>query len=251
MSLLKWVFIGLNDIADPHATTPSLRLVNKTSLNRILQFKVYINESNSQLRAAHLILRYITMSRAFQAPRCVIRAKDPQLHRISVAYEGFVVPEGIPLPRYSPLTQPLPVATLAAGSTSSSPILQVEEEEEEEHEEEGFVDLTESTDDYEVFNQPSPPKDVPAEMGIQRKPQRSLQELLESQLGRGEAGKPSQPKLPPPPPKSPPHAPQPPPPSKTEQVNPKRRMEPKGKVAMEAGRPRPSNEEEAHRASKQ
>ena len=170
LSLLKWVFIGLNDIADPHATTPSLRLVNKTSLNRILQFEVYINESNSQLRAAHLILRYITMSRAFQAPRCVIRAKDPQLHRISVAYEGFVVPEGIPLPRYSPLTQPLPVATLAAGSTSSSPILQVEEEEEEEHEEEGFVDLTESTDDYEVFNQPSPPKDVPAEMGIQRKP---------------------------------------------------------------------------------
>ena len=48
------------------------------------------------------------------------------------------------------------------------------------------MDLTESTDDYEVFNQPSPPKDVPAEMGIQRKPQRSLQELLESQLGRGE-----------------------------------------------------------------
>ena len=113
------------------------------------------------------------------------------------------------------------------------------------------MDLTESTDDYEVFNQPSPPKDVPAEMGIQRKPQRSLQELLESQLGRGEAGKPSQPKLPPPPPKSPPRAPQPPPPSKTEQVDPKRRMEPKGKKAMEAGRPRPSNEEEAHRASKQ
>ena len=123
--------------------------------------------------------------------------------------------------------------------------------EEERQEEEGFVDLTESTNDFEVFNQLSPPKNMPEEMGIQRKPQRSLQELLESQPGRGEAGKPTQPKLPPPPPRSPPRAPQLPPPSRTEQVDPKRRREPKGKEIMETGRPRPSNEEEAHRASKQ
>ena len=96
----------------------------------------------------------------------MIRAKDPRLHCISVAYEGFVVPEGIPFPRHTPLTQPLPVATLSAGVPSPSPILQVEEEEEVEQEEEGFVDLTKSTDDYEVFNQPSPPKNVPEEMGI-------------------------------------------------------------------------------------
>ena len=191
MPLLKWVFIGFNDIASPHATTSSLRLVNKASLDRILQSEVYVNESDSQLRAAHLILGYTPISRAFQVPRCVIRAKDPWLHRISVAYEGFVIPEGIPLPRYPALTQPLPVSTLAARTTSSSPILQVEEEEEEEHDEKGFVDLTESINDYKVFNQPSPPKDVPVEMGIQRKPQRSLQELLESQPGRGEDGKPS------------------------------------------------------------
>ena len=113
------------------------------------------------------------------------------------------------------------------------------------------MDLIEPTDDYEVFNQPSPSQDVPEKMGIQRKPQRSLQELLESQPGRGEARKPSQPKLPPLPPKSPFRAPPPPPPSRTKQVDPKRRREPKGKEAMEAGRPRPSNEEEAHRASKQ
>ena len=104
----------------------------------------------------------------------MIRAKDPRLHRISVAYKGFVVPEGITLPRYPPLTQPLPVATFTAGATSSPPILQVEEEEEAEQEEGDFVDLTMSTDNYEVFNQPSPPQDVSEEMGIQRKPQRSL-----------------------------------------------------------------------------
>ena len=65
------------------------------------------------------------------------------------------------------------------------------------------------------------------------------------------AGKPSQPKLPPPLPKSPPCALQPPSPSRTEQVDPKRRKEPKGKEAMEVGRACPSNEEEAHRVSKQ
>ena len=113
------------------------------------------------------------------------------------------------------------------------------------------MDLTESTDDYEVFNQPSLPKNVPEEMGIQRKPQRSLQELLESQPGRGEAGNPSQPRLPPPLPKSPPRAPQPSQPSRTEQGDPKRRREPKEKEAMETGRSCPSNEEEAHRAAKQ
>ena len=47
-------------------------------------------------------------------------------------------------------------------------------EEEEEQEEEGFMDLTESTDEFEVFNQPSSLKNLPDEMGIQRKPQRSL-----------------------------------------------------------------------------
>ena len=134
MSLLKWIFAGFTDTADPHATTPSLCLVNKASLDRILQAEVYVNELDGQLRAAHLILGYTPISRAFQAPRCLISARDPRLHKISVAYEGFVVPQGIPLLRYSPLTEPLPVATLAARATSSPPpcVLQVEEEEEAE-----------------------------------------------------------------------------------------------------------------------
>ena len=112
------------------------------------------------------------------------------------------------------------------------------------------MDLTLSTDDYEVFDQLSPSQNVPEDMGIQRKPQHNLQELLESQPGRGEAGKPTQPKLPPPPPKSPPRASQPPPPSRIEQTNPKRRKESKGKEAMEPGRPRSSSEEEAYRLTK-
>ena len=128
--VLKWFLIVSSDIADPRATTPSLRLVNKASLDRVLQAEIYVNESDGQLRAAHLILGYNPISHAFQAPSCVIRAKDPRLRRISVAYEGFVVPQGILLPRYSPLAEPLPVASLAAAATSSPSVFQVEEEEE-------------------------------------------------------------------------------------------------------------------------
>ena len=113
------------------------------------------------------------------------------------------------------------------------------------------MDLTSATDDYEVFNQSSPSPNPPEDMGIQRKLQRSLRELLESQPRRGEAGKLAQPKLPPPPPKSPFGAPQPPPPTRTEQLDPKRRRELKGKEVVETGRPRPSSEEEAHRPAKQ
>ena len=223
--LLKCTFLGFNGFADPNSTTHLLRLVNKASLDRILQSKVCVNEADGQLRAAHLILGYTPITRAFQAPRCVIRAKDPRLHRISVAYKGFVLAEGIPLPTSTPFTQPFPVATLSAGVPSPSPILQEVEEEEKEQKDKGFVDLTESADEFKVFNQPSSPKNLPDEMGIQRKCQKSLQEFLESQSGRGESGKSAQPKLPPPPSRSPSRASQPTLSSRTEQVDPKKRRE--------------------------
>ena len=164
--VLKLFLVVPTDIADPRATTPSLRLVNKASLDRVLQAEIYVNESDGQLRAAHLILGYNPISRVFQALSCVIKAKDPRLRRISVAYERFIVPQGVPLPRYSPLTEPLPVANLAVAATSSPPVFQVEEEEEVEQEEEGFVDLTSAADDYEVFNQSTPSPTTPEDMGI-------------------------------------------------------------------------------------
>ena len=150
----------------------SLRLVNKVSLDRVLQAEIYVNESDGQLRAAHLILGYNPISRAFQTPSCVIRVKDPRLRRISVTYEGFIVLQGVPLPRYSPLIEPLPVASLAVAATSSPPplVFQVEEEEEVEQEEEGFVDLTSAADDYKIFNQSTLSPNTAEDMGIQRKP---------------------------------------------------------------------------------
>ena len=136
---------------------------------------MYVNEANGQLRAAHLILGYTLISHAFQAPKCVIKARDPRLHRISVAYEGFMVQEGIPILEGTPLIQPLVVATPSVGTSSSPPVLQEEEEGEEE---EGFVDLTDSLDEFEVFNQLPSPKSLLEEMGIQRKPQKSLMKLI-------------------------------------------------------------------------
>ena len=87
------------------------------------------------------------------------------------------------------------------------------------------MDLIESVDEFEVFNQPSSPKSLPKEMDIQRKPQKRQIELIENQQGKGGPGKSTQPKLPPPPPKSSPHAPQPTLPSRIEQADPKRRRE--------------------------
>ena len=199
---------------------------------------MYVNEADGQLRAAHLILGYMPISRVFQAPRCVIRAEDPRLHRISVAYEGFVVPEGIPLPKHTPSIKSLPVATLSAEVSSSAPILQEEEEGKEKQEEQGFVDLIESVDEFEVYNQPPSPRSLLEEMGIQRKPQKSLLELIENQPRKrgGGLGKSAQPKLLPPPPKSSPHAPPPTLPSRVKQVDPKRRREQKGKDVVEIGR---------------
>ena len=120
--LSKHIFLCFNGFEDSRSTKPLLSLVNRVSLDKILQSEVYVNEADGQLRAAYLILRYTLISRAFQAPKCVIKARDPRHHRISVAYEGFMVPEGISIPEVTPFTQPFAVATLSVGVSSSPPV---------------------------------------------------------------------------------------------------------------------------------
>ena len=84
--------------ADRCATEPNFSLVNRESLDKILKAEMFINENDGQLQAAHLILGITSISHAFQAPKCVIKAHDPRLHRINVAVEGFLLPEGTPIP---------------------------------------------------------------------------------------------------------------------------------------------------------
>ena len=102
----------------------------------------------------------------------MIRACDPRLHRISVAYEGFIVPEGIPLPQYTPRTEPLFVVSVSAGTSSSLPSLRKKEikgRKKKEKGEETVVAVSESSDDFGIFDQPKSPEEDPDEMGIQRK----------------------------------------------------------------------------------
>ena len=101
---------------------------------------MFVNEDDNQLRAAHLILGYMPISRTFQAPKCVIKARDPRLQRINVAVEGFLLPKGALLPKGVPLV----------GSFSSHPM--VEEEEEKTEKEEEVIELGSSEDEFEVFN---------------------------------------------------------------------------------------------------
>ena len=108
----------------------------------------------------------------------------------------------------------------SVGASPSQPIVKEKEEEKEEEEEEeleGIVDLSDSQDEFEVFNRPLSLESTSAdldhqqqvcvitldEMGIQRKSKRSLLDLIESQPGKDAPGKPTQPKLPSPPPKLP------------------------------------------------
>ena len=170
-----------------------------------------MNEANSQLRAVYVILRYKPICLGFQAPKCVIKANDPLLHHISVAFEGFVVPKGVPIPEGTPFTQPLFVGIPSIGASLSQPIVKEEEEEKEEEEKEKepeeIVDLLDSQDEFEVFNRPLSPENISAdldhqqevgiipldEMGIQRKSNRSLLDLIESQPGEDALGKSAQP----------------------------------------------------------
>ena len=194
-----------NDFADRRFTKPKLNLVNKASLDRVLKAEIYVKEADSQLRAAHLILGYTPLSFAFQAPKCVIRARDPRLHHISIAYKGFVIPEGIPLPKDTSRTKPLFVAAISIGASSSQPTLREEEEGKEEEEE--VVQLSDSSEDYRVFDQPIQSEEDFEEMGIQRKPQRSLMELIENQPGKNAPAKSTQSQIPSLPTRSPPPAP--------------------------------------------
>ena len=88
LSLILMALCFSYDFADRHVIELNLNLVNNDSLEKILQAKVFMNEDD-QLRAAHLILGYKPISSSFQVPKCVIKARDPYLQRISVVVPGF------------------------------------------------------------------------------------------------------------------------------------------------------------------
>ena len=157
-----------NDFVDRRSTKPRLSLVNKVGLDRILKAEIYVNEIDGQLRAAYLILEYTPS-------------------RLLSKRQRFVVPEGVPLPKDTSHTKPLFVAAILTGASSSQPALKEEEVEEKEEKEEEkeespeeVVELSDSSDDFGIFNQTIHSEEALDEMGVQRKPQKSLMELIEN-----------------------------------------------------------------------
>ena len=83
------------------------------------------------------------LSSSFQASKCVIKAKDPRLHWISVIVPGFLTTDPIP----KGLSKvPLPPQYTTKEATSSHLVIKEKAKE--------IVDVSDSEDVYEVFNEP-------------------------------------------------------------------------------------------------
>ena len=141
------------------------------------------------------------------------QGKGPCLHRISVATPGFLTTG--PIPEGVHVTTPILEGIPKVGASSSRPVIKEEKEEEEER----IVEVSDSEDDFDVFNQPLSPEApigdlnnpfpvqtnytqeeaaIPTDMGMQRKQRTGLLEVMESSTGGKAPEKPSQAKLPPP-----------------------------------------------------
>ena len=143
------IFIFVDGFADLHTTVPNLNLVNQASLDKILKAEVFVH-TNSQLRVAHLILDYIMISKSFQAPKCVIKVRDPRLQRISIAAPSFLLSS--PIPKGALATKPIlegipKVASSPPQDTRAITFSRLASTEEEE-----VVDAPDFEDEFEVFN---------------------------------------------------------------------------------------------------
>ena len=140
-------------MANPHAFERHFHLINREDLETILKAKVFVNEVDNQVRAAHKILEYHPIQKSFSAPKYVIRAKDPHLHRITVAEHRFLLPEGSPVPEGAPLASP------------SSSNQAVEAEGGRVESEEQVTELGQSEDEFGVFDQVNLSKDPSSDLG--------------------------------------------------------------------------------------
>ena len=152
-----------------------------------------MNEGDLQVRAAHKSLGYDPIQKSFVAPKYIIKAKNPRHQKITVVEHGFFFPEGS-------------FAQQAA-----------ETDEGKAESEKQVIELDQSEDEFDAFNQFDPSEDPfgdlgdpsltkadlqgtssQADIGFKRKPSANLLDLIKGQPGKDVLGK-SQPKLPPPP----------------------------------------------------
>ena len=132
---------------------PNFNLVNQSSLDKILKVEVFVH-SDSQLKVAYIILNYTPKAKTFQALKCVIKSRDPRLHRISVAASGFLIFD--PILEGILTTIPIPEGVPKVKASTSHPINK-EKEEEKEKEEGEIFEVSDSENKFEVFNRPLSP----------------------------------------------------------------------------------------------
>ena len=125
----------------------------------------------------------------------MIKAKDPRIHLINIVVLSFLNPS--PAPKGVQQVEPLPPYTAEDEATPSQPTIKEEEEEEEEE----VVEVSDSKDEFKVFNKlqsPEAPTDdfsdlplaqashtqealsIPNAMVLQHKTRTSLLDLLEA-----------------------------------------------------------------------
>jgi len=164
--------------ADKRAAEPNFNLDNKESLDKILHAEVFVHE-DGQLEAAHIILGYKSISSGFQALKCVIRARDPRLHRISVAVPAFLLPEGVLIPEGTFSTQlvwesDLFIQSIPKGIPRADPPFQHTTgafgSSKPTGKEEEVVEVLESKDEFEVFNRPLSPEASTLDLGLSFSP---------------------------------------------------------------------------------
>ena len=69
--------------------------MNFLELNRILRSEIFLHK-DGQLRAVHVILGFKPISKCFQSPKYVIKAKGPRLASIDKEIYGFLTTEPPP-----------------------------------------------------------------------------------------------------------------------------------------------------------
>jgi len=96
-------------LIDEHYTTTNKNFVNVPKLNQILRSTIFLHK-DGQLRVVHMIVGFTPISKCFQGPKHVIRAKDPKLALIVVAVPGFLLIKP-PLARTQDAQLPAPLVT--------------------------------------------------------------------------------------------------------------------------------------------
>ena len=102
---------------------------------------------DGQLRATHVILEYKPILANFQSPKYVIKAKDPRLRQINITVPRFLAS---PPPEGTHQVE-LPTQSVTKEEATSSH-LALEEETVR------VIEVLDSEEDFEVFDQPLPIK---------------------------------------------------------------------------------------------